>query len=309
MFVFQLMADERLTRAKLDLPQSSINNRNQRHGLQSNSTASRTRPENQAVKNYSAGNKNMVQNASQGTHRAKATGLLLSGGLDSAILLKYLQLQGSPVQPLYVDCGLLWQRAELRALRRYLFEVSDSRLAPLVVLSFPLDDVYESHWSITGRKVPSASTSDQAMFLPGRNLYLVIKASLWCQSHGIEQLALAILKSNPFPDASVEFFRQYELVLQTALGHEFRILRPFAQHSKREVMEFGHDLPLELTFSCICPVDGLHCGACNKCAERQAAFREAGLDDRTVYARHATVMRLSTVSKTEQTAPVPSGRE
>jgi 7-cyano-7-deazaguanine synthase len=54
--------------------------------------------------------------------------------------------------------------------------------------------------------------------------------------------------------------------------------------TKRQVMELGRDLPLELTFSCISPVDSLHCGRCNKCAERQAAFRDAGLPDGTRYA-------------------------
>jgi len=39
-----------------------------------------------------------------------------------------------------------------------------------------------------------------------------------------------------------------------------------------------------LTFSCIAPVDGLHCGRCNKCAERAAAFRLTGTDDPTPYA-------------------------
>jgi 7-cyano-7-deazaguanine synthase len=49
-------------------------------------------------------------------------------------------------------------------------------------------------------------------------------------------------------------------------------------------MALGRDMPLELTFSCLAPVAGLHCGRCNKCAERQAAFRDAGIDDRTEYA-------------------------
>jgi 7-cyano-7-deazaguanine synthase len=50
-------------------------------------------------------------------------------------------------------------------------------------------------------------------------------------------------------------------------------------------MRLGRDLPLELTFSCIRPVRDQHCGDCNKCAERQLAFRNAGLADRTPYAR------------------------
>ena len=53
---------------------------------------------------------------------------------------------------------------------------------------------------------------------------------------------------------------------------------------KRQVMERGRDDPLELTFSCISPVAGKHCGRCNKCAELQRAFRDIGLEDPTCYA-------------------------
>jgi 7-cyano-7-deazaguanine synthase len=48
-------------------------------------------------------------------------------------------------------------------------------------------------------------------------------------------------------------------------------------------MQRGRFLPLELTFSCMRPLDGRHCGDCNKCAERRKAFRDAGLPDRTPY--------------------------
>lgn len=218
------------------------------------------------------------------SHIASRTiGLLLSGGLDSAILLEFLLTRGRNVQPFYIDCGLFWQTDELRVLRRYLRHVGAPHLCDLVTLNFPLADVYEHHWSITGRKVPTASSPDQKMFLPSRNVILVTKAALWCQLHGIHELALATLSSNPFPDATPQFFQHYETALSTALSSELRIIRPFAHLEKRQVMELGRDLPLELTFSCVAPVRGQHCGECNKCAERQAAFRLAGTADKTVY--------------------------
>jgi 7-cyano-7-deazaguanine synthase len=53
--------------------------------------------------------------------------------------------------------------------------------------------------------------------------------------------------------------------------------------SKRDVLLRGRGLPLEATLSCLRPVSGRHCGACNKCAERRKAFALAELPDPTQY--------------------------
>ncbi len=216
--------------------------------------------------------------------RQSRIGLLLSGGLDSAILLGHLLQRGRAVQPFYIRSRLLWEEAELGAVRRYLDALRSAQLAPLVVLDLPLADVYGDHWSVSGRSVPDARTDDEAVYLPGRNALLVIKAALWCQLHGLGELALGLLGGNPFYDATDGFFADLESLLNRAPDGQIRILRPFARMDKRQVMECGRGLPLELTFSCIAPAGARHCGRCNKCAERQAAFRAAGLDDRTPYA-------------------------
>ena len=152
----------------------------------------------------------------------------------------------------------------------------------LVVLEMPLGDVYGEHWSLTGRGVPDAASPDTAVYLPGRNALLLIKPVLWCRLHGIEELALAVLASNPFDDATPEFFAQFESALARATGGRVRLERPFARLDKRQVMELGRHLPLELTFSCIAPADGRHCGRCNKCAERMAAFARSAPTTRPV---------------------------
>jgi 7-cyano-7-deazaguanine synthase len=61
------------------------------------------------------------------------------------------------------------------------------------------------------------------------------------------------------------------------------LIRPFDQLHKTDVLVRGKLLPLQLTFSCINPIDGRHCGICNKCAERRKGFRDAGLPDLTSY--------------------------
>src|SRR5437868_6077463 len=96
-------------------------------------------------------------------------GVLASGGLDSSILIAHLLDGGRRVQPFYIRTGLVWQAAELPALEHFLAAVATNGLAKLVVLELPLADLYDGHWSVTGRDPPNADSPDEAVFLPGRN--------------------------------------------------------------------------------------------------------------------------------------------
>lgn len=211
-------------------------------------------------------------------------GVLASGGLDSSILIGDLLRRGRHVQPFYVRTGLVWQTAELPALERFLAAIGTNNLAKSVVLDLPLADLYIGHWSLTGAGTPSANSPDEAVFLPGRNALLLVKPAVWCQLHGIKELAWAPLGTSPFDDASAAFLHDFQAAINRGSSSPVRLLLPFAEINKQQVMRLGRELPLELTFSCIAPVGGVHCGCCNKCAERQAAFKEGGFEDRTVYA-------------------------
>lgn len=210
--------------------------------------------------------------------------LLFSGGLDSAILLGELVRQGECVLPLFIRCGLAWEEQELAACRQFIEALASPLVAPLKELEVPVADLYDRHWSLTGQDVPGEETPDEAVYLPGRNALLVVKAAVWCALHGVRLIALAPLMHNPFPDATDEFFADLQSALRRGLNALLTIVRPFGRLTKKEVLELGRDLPLELTFSCIQPVDGRHCGRCNKCAERRRAFAETGREDQTNYA-------------------------
>jgi 7-cyano-7-deazaguanine synthase len=210
--------------------------------------------------------------------------ILISGGLDSAILLGDALRRGEEIHPLFLRCGLYWENVELTYLRRFLAAVARPSLRSLTILEQPVADLYGRHWSLTGEKVPDASTPDEAVFLPGRNVLLLTKALLWCHLHDVPAVALGVLGSNPFPDATPEFFAALENVVNQAVAGQVRVLRPFAGLHKADVMKLGQGLPLEHSFSCIDPKNDLHCGLCNKCEERRRAFVDAGLRDPTRYA-------------------------
>jgi 7-cyano-7-deazaguanine synthase len=209
----------------------------------------------------------------------------VSGGLDSAILLGESLERHPAVHPLYIRTGLAWEGIELEHLRRFLKEVNGPALKPLVILEQPVADLYGDHWSVTGQDVPGAGTRDEAVYLPGRNVLLLAKALLWCHLNQVPALALAPLAANPFPDATPEFFVEFQEAVNRAVNGRVRVLWPYLNLSKVEVLQRGRHLPLRHMFSCMRPVNGKHCGACNKCAERQLAFAHAGVDDPTEYER------------------------
>ena len=49
----------------------------------------------------------------------------------------------------------------------------------LTVLEEPLRDIYDPHWSTGADDVPDAGTPDEAVYLPGRNVLLTVKASVF----------------------------------------------------------------------------------------------------------------------------------
>jgi 7-cyano-7-deazaguanine synthase len=211
--------------------------------------------------------------------------VLTSGGLDSAVLVADLIDHDHVVQPIYIRFGLMWEEAEEAHLRRFLSTLPSRRARPVVTLELPIADTYGAHWSTSGEDVPDVLSADEAVYLPGRNVLLLAKSSVWCALHDIGTIALGTLKGNPFPDSTDEFFGLFGSLARMALSSPLEVVTPFAGMSKIDVLELGHGHDLHHTFSCIEPRAGLHCGRCNKCAERRRAFAASEIPDATQYAR------------------------
>jgi len=218
------------------------------------------------------------------------TAVLLSGGLDSAVLLAEEAAAGE-VQPIYISVGLAWEAAERDAVRRFLAEgISLSSVRPLVELGVDMTDVYPAaHWAREG-EAPSYNTPDEDVYLPGRNIVLLGKAGVFCAAAGLDRLVIGTLDHNPFPDATPDFRAAMAQALSLGLAHRIEIAAPYARVGKAEVIARGHrsGVKLELTLSCMNARQNggqfpRHCGVCSKCRERHDAFVEAGIADSTDY--------------------------
>ena len=215
----------------------------------------------------------------------QAVAVLCSAGLDSSVLLAHAVLTGRAV-PIYVVTGLAWEEAERRAIDRLLATplYRDSAAAS-VTLRVDMRDVYPaSHWAIRG-DAPAYDTPDEDVYIEGRNVILLSKAAVYMARQRLERVLIGPLDGNPFPDATPEFFSAMSTALTLGLAAPIRIEAPLSRDRKADVIRRGLALgvPFELTLSCMQPVQGLHCGRCSKCRERQDAFREVGVRDPAGY--------------------------
>lgn len=216
----------------------------------------------------------------------QTTAVLFSAGLDSAVLLADALMQGG-AQPVYVRAGLSWETTEI-ALAERLLQAPPYRgkVPPLVTLTIDMRDVYPAtHWAIRG-EAPAFDTPDEDVYLDGRNIVLLAKASVFMARAGLTRVLLGSLAGNPFPDATREFFDAMARALSIGLAAPIAIETPLAAMHKADAIRHGTALgvPFELTLSCMQPAGMRHCGRCSKCRERRDGFAEAGVVDPTEYA-------------------------
>ena len=217
---------------------------------------------------------------------AQPTAVLFSAGLDSAVLLARVLREG-PAHPIYIRAGLAWEPQELACAIRLLHALPyRERTEPLATLSVDMRDVYPAtHWAVRG-DAPAFDTPDEDVYIEGRNVVLLAKASVYMARAGLQRVLLGPLAGNPFPDATPDFFTNMARALSAGLATTIDIEAPFTSMHKADVIQLGQMLgvPFELTLSCMQPADGVHCGRCSKCRERRDGFSEAGIPDPTTYA-------------------------
>jgi 7-cyano-7-deazaguanine synthase len=212
---------------------------------------------------------------------------VLSGGLDSSVLLAFLLAQGRQVHSVSINYGQR-HRKELSFARQLAasygnphHEVNISDLATHLPGSSQTD---------ASVPVPHGHYEEESMKLtvvPNRNMILLAIAGAIAVAHKADSVAYAAHAGDHaiYPDCREEFVSALDSALQLADWHVTKIERPFISLTKAEIVKEGHLLgvPFSLTWSCY---EGgqYHCGKCGTCVERREAFQLAGITDPVKYA-------------------------
>jgi len=172
--------------------------------------------------------------------------VLLSGGIDSALVALLLQREGWAVRAFWVDYGQPAAVAERRASRA-------------------IAGRFELEWqerSVSGLMVPPEGE------VPGRNDLLVAVAHASALSTSI---AIGIHAGTPYPDCSREWISAWQTVLDVQHGGVVALLAPLAELQKPQVLALArqHLVPFGLTHSC--ERGSVPCGSCLSCRDRDAA--------------------------------------
>ena len=215
--------------------------------------------------------------------------VLVSGGLDSATVLAMALDLGFDCHALSFDYG---QRhcSELEASRRVASHAVEHR-----IMRLPIGDLGGSALTDDVIDVPeSACSGIPVTYVPARNTIFLSIALGWAEILGAHDIFIGANAVDYFgyPDCRPAFIEEFEKLANVATkdgveGRPFRLHAPLLHLSKADIIRQGLKLGLDYaeTVSCYQADDlGRACGVCESCRLRQQGFREAGVEDPTVYA-------------------------
>lgn len=210
------------------------------------------------------------------------TVIVLSGGMDSAVLLAKTIAQNKTVTAISFDYGSKHNVRELPMAAAF----CRTRQIEHKTVRLPfINDLFNSSLLQTGEAIPDGHYEAETMkstVVPFRNGILMSIAVGLAESIGAKEVLLGSHAGDHFiyPDCRPEFNAAFAEAAYLGTDKKVQVRFPFADLDKRDIGDLGRRLEVDFTQTWTCyKGDDIHCGTCGACQERKYALRqEEGLD-------------------------------
>ncbi|UCE28152.1 MAG: 7-cyano-7-deazaguanine synthase QueC [Candidatus Coatesbacteria bacterium] len=207
--------------------------------------------------------------------KSRASVILLSGGLDSAVNLAEAAARTEPALALTFDYGQRAAPREVKAaaavakhygVRHNVIELPwfAELLPPAVAVGGPAD----------------ADVNDESVWVPNRNGVFVAVGAAHAEALGASLLVTGFNaeEATAFPDNSAEYINAANRALEYSTKRTVELFSFTAEMTKADIVRRAVELnvPLDMVYSCY-RGRKLMCGVCPSCRRTVAAMADAGV--------------------------------
>jgi len=207
--------------------------------------------------------------------------VLLSGGIDSSVVLYYAKSKGYLPNALIFD----YQQRHIRELTSAVNIAKSLKVEyKLIKISFPWKGSALVDKKI---KVPKTKLKPQnnipVTYVPGRNIIFLSFAFSYAEVIKAKTVFIGahIEDYSGYPDCRPDFLKSFNQMANLGLKNKhIKLSAPLIKKSKKQIIELGLKLkvPFDKTWSCY-NGKNIPCNNCDSCFYRIRAFRELGMKD------------------------------
>ena len=213
--------------------------------------------------------------------------VLLSGGLDSSVVLSVCQDKGYDIYAISFDYGQRHKvELEYAKFQATFFNCISHEVFKMEFYggSALTDDIVVPK----NRDTYTMSKDIPVTYVPSRNIVFLSFASGYAECHDIDNIFIGVnaIDYSGYPDCRKNFIDNFEKLINKSTkkgleGSKFKINTPLINLSKKDIIKLGHKngVDFSMTSSCYSPKLKKNCGVCDSCLLRKQGFEEAGLRD------------------------------
>lgn len=210
--------------------------------------------------------------------------IILSGGMDSAVLLHRYQKQIALA--VTFDYGSNHAQKEIECAKWQCKQLGIEHI--IIPLAF-IKEHFASSLLEGSASIPEghyAADNMRSTVVPFRNGIMLSIACGLAESRGLQLVMIANHAGDHtiYPDCRETFIEAMSKAMFCGTWDGVRIFAPFTNWTKGEIAAEGARLGVDFKHTYSCYKGGeKHCGRCGTCVERKEAFEQAGIKDETIY--------------------------